>query len=137
MPVEIKKQSAQLPNLNRPQHPSTPPEQPNTDRYQEQNMGAMNSAIALQAQETTNSLQQLHQRLEAFEERFADAAVDRIDSVALRIEQKIAAKLNARIEARKQPQIVDILDAFTVPEFGLPPAINPATSAGGALPAAY
>lgn len=117
--------SPELPNLNRPKQ--------NTDRYHEQNMGAINGAIAIRAQETANSLQALDQRLNQFEDRFADAAVDRIDSIALRIEQKIAQRLQARQEARQKPQIVDVLDAFTVPEFDLPHAISP-SSVMGCLP---
>lgn len=119
------RKTAELPNLNRPK--------PNTDSYHQQNMGAMNSAIALRAQETSNSLQRLHQQLEAFEDKFADAAVNRIDSVALRIEQKIAAKLNARHEARQQLELVDSVQVFEVPSFELPMAIAP-SSAFGCLP---
>jgi hypothetical protein len=120
----IKGSKPELPNLNRPQ--------PNQEAYRSQNGGTINSAIALRAQETTSSLQALDERLNQFEDRFAEAAVDRIDSVALRIEQKIAQRLQARQEARYQPQIVDVLDAFTVPDFALPPAIMP--SALGCLP---
>lgn len=114
----------ELPNLNH---------SPNTNRYQEQNLGAINGAIALRAQETTNSLQALDQRLSQFEDRFADAAVERIDSVALRIEQKIAQRLQQRQENRQKPQIVDILDVFTIPDMEMPPAIAP-SSAMGCLP---
>jgi len=117
--------SPELPNLNRPKQ--------NTDRYQEQNLSSINGAIAIRAQETTASLQALDQRLSQFEDRFADAAVERIDSVALRIEQKIAARLQARQEQRQKPQIVDVLDVFTIPEFDMPPAIAP-SSALGCLP---
>lgn len=117
--------SPELPNLNRPKQ--------NTARYHDQNMGAINGAIAIRAQETANSLQALDQRLSQFEDRFADAAVERIDSVALRIEQKIAARLHQRQEQRQKPQIVDVLDAFTVPEFELPMAISP-SSVLGCLP---
>ncbi len=121
-----------LPNLKRPTKPNqtqTPPETNHAD-YRTQNGDAMTSAIALRAQDATSSLQTLDQRLSQFEDRFADAAVNRIDSVALRIEQKIAQRLNARQQSRQQPQIIEILDAFTVPEFELPPAISPSTSMG-------
>lgn len=114
--------SAELPNLNRPK--------PNADSYHSTNMGAINGAIAIRAQETSSSLQALDSRLNQFEDKFADAAVDRIDSVALRIEQKIAQRLQARQEARYQPQILDVLDAYTVPDFNLPPAISPHTAMG-------
>lgn len=129
MPVQIntngKNNSPELPILNRPKQ--------NTDTYHQQNMGAMNSAIAFRAQETSNSLQQLHQRLEAFEDKFADAAVDRINSVPLRIEQKIAARLNARHEDRQQLDLADSVEVFEVPSFDLPMAIAP-SSALGCLP---
>lgn len=117
--------SPELPNLKRPKQ--------NTDTYQEQNLGAINGAIAIRAQETTASLQALDQRLSQLEDRFADAAVERIDSVALRIEQKIAARLQQRQEQRQKLQIVDVLDIFTIPEFDMPPAIAP-SSAMGCLP---
>lgn len=116
---------AELPNLNRPKQ--------NTDTYHQQNMGAMNSAIAFRAQETRNSLQRLHQQLEAFEDKFADAAVERIDSVPLRIEQKIADRLNARHENRQQLELAGSIEVFEVPSFDLPIAISP-ISALGCLP---
>lgn len=132
MPIEIK--SPKLPNLNdRPQHPNTQAPTPDTEAYRAQNEGTISGAIALRAQDASSSLQALDNRLSSFEDRFAEAAVNRIDSVALRIEQKIAVRLQARAEHRKQPQIIEILDAFTVPEFALPQA----ASAMGALPAAY
>lgn len=120
-----------LPPLNRP-NPSQQHQQPKTnpDSYHDQNMSAINGAIAIRAQETSNSLQALDQRLNQFEDRFADAAVERIDSVGLRIEQKIAQRLQARQESRSKPQIVEVLDAFTIPEFDLPPAISPSTALG-------
>lgn len=120
------------PSLKRPQHPNqpqTPPER-SYEAYRTQNGDAMTSAIAVRAQDATSSLRTLDQRLSQFEDRFADAAVERIDSVALRIEQKIAQRLNARQESRQKPQIVDVLDAFTVPEFDMPPAIAPFTTMG-------
>ncbi len=136
----VQGKSPELPNKNRPQHPSAqqPPadrhqQQFNAEAYRSQNGSTINSAIAIRAQETASSLQALDARLSQFEDRFAEAAVDRIDSVAVRIEQKIAQRLQARQEARQKPQIVDILDAFTVPDFALPPAIAP-HSALGALP---
>jgi hypothetical protein len=73
----------------------------------------MNAALTLRAQQTTDSLQSLHQRLEDFEDRFADAAVERLDQVPLRIEQKIAARLQARQEVRT----VDLATVFEVTEF--------------------
>lgn len=112
----------ELPNLNRPK--------PNTDHYQAQSLVAINGAIAIRAQETSASLQALDQRLNQFEDRFADAAVERIDSVALRIEAKIAQRLQQRQEQRQKPQIVDVLDVFTIPDFEMPPAISPSTALG-------
>lgn len=122
---------AEFPNLQqRPPHPSN---QFNPEDYRNQNGSSINGAIALRAAETTSSLQALDARLSQFEDRFADAACDRIDSVALRIEAKIAQRLQARQEARQKPAIVDVLDAFTVPDFALPPAVMP-HSAMGCLP---
>lgn len=119
--------TTELPDLNPPK-PRNAPRTP--EDYQAQNHGAMQGAIALRAQETAKSLQALDNQLTAFEQRFAQAAVNRIDQVPLRIEQAIAAQLQQRHAARQQPQILDVLDAFTVPDFELPPAIAPCTVAG-------
>lgn len=127
--------SPELPPLKRPSHPNQPqtPPETNYEAYRNQNNGAMTNAIAHQAAATSSSLQKLHTQLEQFEDTYADRVAQRIDEIPLRIEQKIAARLQQRQQARQQPQIIDVLDAFTIPEFDLPPAITP-NSAMGCLP---
>ena len=100
--------------------------------YSQQNVDSIGGAIALRAQETAQSLQALNDKLENFENRYADAVCDRIDQIPLRIERAIAFRLQARQHSRK-PQL-DVIDSFEVPSLDLPPMIAPASSPMGCLP---
>lgn len=114
-------------NKGQPQQPEASQSQQGVqditlDEYRDQNKSAMESAIAPRAKDAMDSLQRLDQRLGVFEDRFVDAAVSRIDTMPLRIEQKLAKRLQERQESRQKPEINDILDAYVVPNFGLPAA---------------
>lgn len=119
-----------LPPLNRPQRPNTDHQSPNTGRYHDQNADAIGSAIVQRTHEIGSSLQRLDRQLSEFEERYALAAVNRVEQVGIRIEQKIAAILQAREVERTGFNLSDAIETVDVPVFDLPPAIAPSTAMG-------
>ena len=96
-----------------------------------QNTVAIEQQITARAVTTKQSLQELDSRLSSFEDKFADAAISRIDSMPERIQQKIVLGLQSR--AQSTIEIVETLEALTIPEFPMPYA----AIALGILPAAY
>ena len=96
-----------------------------------QNTVAIEQQITARAVTTKQSLQELDKRLSQFEDKFADAAISRIDSMPERIQQKIVLGLQSR--AQSTIEIVETLEALTIPEFPMPYA----AIVLGILPAAY
>jgi len=112
--------SPDLPNFKEPKRPN-----PNREAYHQQNTDTISHAIALRTEEIGTSLQRLDASLTDFEERYALAAVNRIEQVGLRIEQRMAAILQERAVARTGFNVDRAIEAVNVPAFQLPPAITP------------
>lgn len=114
------KTEVDLPNFREAKRPN-----PNPEQYHQQNTSAISGAIELRTAEIGASLQRLDAQLTHFEERYALAAVQRVEQVGLRIEQRMAELLQQRAVARSGFNVDQAIEAVTVPTFELPPAITP------------
>ena len=119
-----------LPELN-----SSPSSQkPVAPDYRGQNVSVIDLEVVEKSKDAGRSLQRLDDRLDVFESRFAAAAIERIDSMPMRIEQKIAQGLKERSQNRQVldlSEVYEIIDALVIPEFPM------GVTALGALPAGY
>lgn len=115
------KNQVDLPNIKQEaKRPNANPEQ-----YHQQNTDAISGAISLRTEEIGSSLQRLDQQLTVFEERYALAAVQRVEQVGLRIERRMAELLQERAVARIGFNLHQSIEEVNVPTFELPPAITP------------
>jgi len=126
-----KKATPSLPELNA--FPPSPQE-PVAPDYRGQNLSAIALEVAEKSKDAVRSLQELDDKLAGFESRFADAAIDRIDSMPVRIEQKIAQGLEARQKSRQKADLGEVyalIDSLVIPGFPM------GVTAMGALSAGY
>ena len=109
-------------------------QEPVAPDYRGQNVSVIDLEVVEKSKDAGKSLQRLDDRLNVFESRFAAAAIERIDSMPARIEQKISQGLKERSQNRQVldlSEVYEIIDALVIPEFPM------GVTALGALPAGY